>query len=276
MVSDERRRRYRRRTFFAIAASLIVVLFGGWLWLSSTNPFGSAEIATVQFATGDFNIGDILSEGENLEPSGPVALRMAGGQSVRIDGGTRLELLTASRLQLDSGAVYIDSGPPATAGAAIEIVTSLGVVREIGTQFEVRIADEAESMQVSVREGSVSISRDSETLSAARGEQLTLDRQGLAARSALAADAAHWSWVLDAAPPLEIEGRTLADYLDWVARETGWQIRYADEDLARSAEKILLHGTIEGLRPDESLGVILEGSGLYYLTADGAVLIARP
>ena len=85
-----------------------------------------------------------------------------------------------------------------------------------------------------------------------------------------------WLWILEAAPPIEIEGRSLASYLEWVARETGWRIRYADRDLERSAETILLHGTIEGLRPDESLGVILEGSGLYHLTEDGAVLIVRP
>jgi ferric-dicitrate binding protein FerR (iron transport regulator) len=276
MVAAERSRSSRRRTIYAIAASLIVLLLGGWFWLSGTNPFGSAEIATVQFATGDLTVGDILTEGEDLEPSGLVALRMAGGQSVRIDGGTRLQLLSSSRLQLDLGALYVDSGPSVPAGAVIEVRTPLGIVREIGTQFEIRITGEAESMQVSVREGSVTIEQEAETISAARGEQLTLDREGLIARSTLATDAAHWSWVLDAAPALEIEGRTLGHYLDWVARETGWQIRYADEELERSAETILLHGTIEGMRPDESLGVILEGSGLYYLTEDGAVLIARP
>ena len=104
------------------------------------------------------------------------------------------------------------------------------------------------------------------------GEKLADDHINIA----VAPDGTEWLWVLEAAPAIDIDGRSLAFYLDWVARETGWQIRYADEALERSAETIVLHGTIEDLRPDESLSVILEGSGLYHLTEDGAILIVRP
>ena len=89
-------------------------------------------------------------------------------------------------------------------------------------------------------------------------------------------DGPEWLWILEAAPALDIEGRSLASFLDWVSRETGWQVRYADEEIARSAQTISLHGTIEGLRPDESLGMILQGSGLDYRKDDGAVVVVRP
>ena len=53
-------------------------------------------------------------------------------------------------------------------------------------------------------------------------------------------------------------------------------LRYADEALARSARTIRLHGTIEGLRPDESVGMVLQGSGLDHRSEEGVLLIVRP
>jgi hypothetical protein len=80
--------------------------------------------------------------------------------------------------------------------------------------------------------------------------------------------------VLAAAPGLEIEGQTLRSYLDWVARETGWTVSFTDESLERSAATIILYGTIEGLNPEESLSVILPGSGLDYRVENGSLAIA--
>jgi ferric-dicitrate binding protein FerR (iron transport regulator) len=177
---------------------------------------------------------------------------------------------------LEQGAVYVDSGPSAPADTGLEIVTSFGVVREVGTQFEVRLDGEADTLHVRVREGSVSVRWDGESDAADRGETLTLRRDGSIVRGAVEPDGPEWAWVLAAAPSLDIEGRSLDSFLDWVARENGWQIRYADGALERSAGTIRLHGTIEGLRPDESLQAILEGSGLDHRTEDGVVLVFRP
>jgi hypothetical protein len=275
-VAAERGRRLRTRTAYAIAASLLVVMLGAWWWLAGKPSVAPAEIATVELSTGVVGVGDSLSQGDTLAAAGLVALRMAGGQSVRLEGGARLRFVSSSRLELERGAVYVDSGPSAAGDAGLEIHTPLAVVREIGTQYEVRLADEAQSVRVRVREGSVSVVRNGETHAAMRGEQLTLQRDGSVARAAVVPDGPEWLWILEAAPSLDIEGLSLASFLDWVSRETGWQVRYADEEIARSAQRISLHGTIEGLRPDESLGMILQGSGLDYRKDDGAVVVVRP
>jgi ferric-dicitrate binding protein FerR (iron transport regulator) len=276
MVAEERGRRFRRRATYAIAASLLIMLLGSWYWLASIGPSAPGSVATVELSTGSAVVGDTLGEGALLEPSGLVALRMARGQSVRIDEGSSLRLISDSRMELERGAVYIDSGPSIPAGATIEVQTAFGVVREIGTQFEVRLSEGAESLRVSVREGGITIAHDGSSQSVSGGERLTLNRDGEAMLDAIAPDSPAWFWVQEAAPAIEIEGRSLASYLGWVARETGWRIHYADDELARAVDSIMLHGTIEGLRPGESLGVILEGSGLIYLEEDGSILISRP
>jgi ferric-dicitrate binding protein FerR (iron transport regulator) len=299
LVTTERTRRRRLRVAQSLAASLLLALLGAWWWLAGRGPIESAEIASVDLSTGwveavrgsgpetgesfEIGVGDNLSNGltvatagtEHASP-GRVALRMARGQSVRLDAGTRIRFLSHSRLELERGAVYVDSGPSVSDDADLEILTPLGLVREIGTQYEVRLEDETDTVRVRVREGSVSVVRDGESHSAGRGEQLTLQRDGSVARSVVEPDGPEWLWVLATAPSLNIDGQSLGTYLDWVARETGWQVRYADEELEQSARTIRLHGTIDGLQPNESIGMILQGSGLDYRNEEGAILVVRP
>jgi ferric-dicitrate binding protein FerR (iron transport regulator) len=275
-VAAERGRTLRTRSIYALAASILIVLLGGWWWLADKPLTTPLEIATIELSTGAIGVGDSLFEGELLEAIGVVAVRMTGGQSIRVEDGTRLRFISSSLLELESGALYVDSDPSAVTTGKLEIGTSFGVVREIGTQYEIRISEVANNLRLSVREGSVSISTNGDSHSAARGEQLTLQSDGSVARATVAPDGPEWQWVLAAAPALEIEGLSLASFLNWISRETGWEVHYADEDIAASAQKISLHGTIEGLRPDESLGIILQGSGLDYRMDDGAVVIVRP
>jgi len=297
--AEQRGRKWRLRGAYALAASVLIVLLGGWWWLSHRAPGVAGGVATAELASGGVSAfsgagaadretispGDSLSVGAVVETAGPgdgeeeaglVALRWTGGESVRLDAGTRLRIVSPPRLELERGAVYVDSGPPETAGGDFEIATPLGTVREIGTQYEVRLQQRGDAMLVRVREGEVSVRRDGEAHSAARGEQLRLPRDGSVARTALKADDPAWLWVLEAAPPIEIEGRSLASFLNWAARETGREVRYADGALARSAETIRLHGAIEGLRPDEAVAVVLQGSGLDRRIENGVMLVFRP
>ena len=67
----------------------------------------------------------------------------------------------------------------------------------------------------------------------------------------------------------------MQSFLDWVARETALEVRY-HADIEASAPGIRLHGTIEHLRPDEALAVVLRGSGLDYRIEEGELLVLRP
>jgi hypothetical protein len=71
----------------------------------------------------------------------------------------------------------------------------------------------------------------------------------------------------------DLEGRTVQEFLDWVARETGWQIRFADDRLADSARKIVLHGGMGKLRPDRAPFAILPGAGLEGELRSGILIV---
>lgn len=269
-----------RRAYLAMAASLVLVLAAVWLYMSGRSPLASATVATIELLREDpgapparFDVGDELVAGAELSTVSSrarLALRMISGHSVRVDADSRVRLASAIRLELERGALYVDSGAEAAAHD-LEIVTPLGTVREVGTQYEVRVDG---MMRLRVREGSVSLSRSGQTFSAARGEQLTVDARGEVDRSTVAVAGPDWAWVLETAPSIEVEGRTLAAYLEWVSRETGWQVRYDDPALENLATEIV-YGSIDGLTPEASLEAVLPSSGLGHRLEDQTLVIVQ-
>lgn len=284
----------------AAAASLLVALAVGWWWLANRPSPAPVTIATVELIRGavrvegpaerrregplELAVGEALVAGAELAtvagsqgtPSA-LAVRLAGGQSLRLDAGSRVRIESETRIELRRGAVYVDSGPDPDAERAVTVATAYGEVYEIGTQFEVRLEEgKTPHLRVRVREGEVSVRWDGEVHPAARGEELTVAADGSVSRADVDPFGPVWDWILVAAPGLPIDGVLLPAYLEWVARETGWTVQYADAELARSAAGIRVYGSIEGVAPDESLGVVLPGSGLAYRLEEPVLWVERP
>lgn len=289
MARRERERsRFRRAVnVLAIAASLVLAITIGW-WLKPDGPVtGPAIVASVELLRGEVHFDGALVEGavelaagtvvettKTIDRSSGVAVRLSAGQSVRVDAGTRVRLVSGSSLELERGALYIDTVEAQM--AAVEISTPHGSVRDLGTQFEVRLGEAGEAeLTVRVREGGVELDRGAEHHPAVAGEQLDL-LDGTLERSEVAPSSSVWGWILEVTPAMELDGATLAAYLDWVSRETGRELHYASESLAEAAETILVHGSIEGMTPEESLEVVLPGSGLGYEVENGSLVIERP
>src|SRR6266850_8231164 len=276
-----------------IAAGLMAVAIGAGLWLHGRVRVTGAPAATIVRIGGRVLLhdggvaeaGGVLASGAGLTtgPDGRAALRLDDGPSIRLDAGTDLLLLSARAVELRRGAVYIDTGrsPKGTAGHAgsvegppspIEVRTSLGRVRDVGTQFEVRLADGA--LRVSVREGVAALARDDRTYDVPAGTRLRVDPGGAAQTGTVAVRGADWDWVLAVAPPFDLEGRTLGDYLDWLSRETGWKVAYAEPSIAASSGSVILHGSTSNLRPDQTPEAVLPTCGLRH-RLDGETLVVE-
>lgn len=285
------RRRPRRAArwnprLLALAATVAAAAVAGW-WLWSFAVTGTSGASGGGDAGPAARIESLAGEANGLAPGGTVpagatvetaagvaALRLAGGGSLRLDEGTRVVLVSPSEVRLDRGAVYLDSGAAPGAGSGpVEIRTRLGVVTEVGTQFEVRLLEEGEAVRVRVREGEVRIEGGAASASAMAGAELTVRAGGSVARGSIPVHGPAWSWTLKAAPPLEIEGRTLDQLLARVARETGWTVEYENEALAASAGSIRLHGDVGHLAPDQILDIVLPGAGLRHRVADGRLIV---
>ena len=122
-------------------------------------------------------------------------------------------------------------------------------------------------------EGSVEIDRAGRQLVGAAGEQLDIDAFGNVARSIIAADGEYWRWAEVLAPAPDIEGRPASVLLDWVARETGKSLHYADLVVKQRAASVRLHGNIRHLAPLDALDVMLATTDLDYVLSEGRIEI---
>jgi ferric-dicitrate binding protein FerR (iron transport regulator) len=214
---------------------------------------------------------DTLWVGDEIETGSTAraGLRMTSGASLRLDRTSRVRVLTERAVELRSGAVYADSGPGLP---SLEIHTSFGVVRDIGTQFEVRL--ESASLTVRVRSGLVALSRGSEVIPARPGTELNADAASVTSRE-LPPHASEWSWTIGVAPVFETDRRPLDVFLEHLSREQGWTVTYADPALAAAASGIILRGSLSGLDPRDALTVALSTSGLDYRLENGALRVLR-
>jgi len=225
-------------------------------------------------------VGDSLRAGSGVDTTagGRAALRLADAVSVRVDTGTRLRLESEATLVLEAGAIYVDSGASRGAGA-LEVRTRLGVARDIGTRFEVRLNGAA--LRVRVRDGLVQLTqnrpstelRAGQSHDAKPGDEVTLDEDGSAVRRSVPVYGADWDWAATLARPFELEGRTLREFLDWISEENGWQLRFADAAVEQKASDAILHGSIQGLTPDEALAAVLPPSGVEHQLEKGVLLV---
>ena len=226
--------------------------------------------------------GQALAAGSRIETTGEgttnrVALLLDGGTSLRLDHGSRVRLISATHLELEAGALYLDTGQEDR--PAVVVHTPYGTVTDIGTQFSVRLPTSAKGgspLLVRVREGAVEICAAADGAQALRaGTELLLTADGSQILRQITPYGPEWDWILDAAPRFEVEGMTLARFLSLVTRETGWSLRIDDPALAATTETTVLHGTTGSLRPDRAALAALAGAGLRGEVADGILTLSR-
>ena len=197
------------------------------------------------------------------------ALRTADGSSIRLDRSSHARLIGPRVIELVEGGVYIATSD---GSRGFEVRTPLGSVHDVGTRFEVRLAEA--SLRVRVRTGSVEIRRRDQIVPARAGTEATVTPGGIETRQ-MSTYGSDWEWTAGLAAPFAIEGRSLAAYLEHLAHEQGWTLRYADPALAQAASTIVLRGSVEGLGAEEALSVTLRTSGLEYRLRAGELLVSR-
>jgi len=271
------RRAARKRALVAaglLATAATLALAVGRFMMSgpTTVPLGEA-VAIVEHV-GDpashLRPGDSIRTGEWIETTAGARLSIRiDGASVRFDGASRARPLAAHVIELSAGALYIDTR---TDSAQFEVRTAWATARDIGTQFEVRLQDDA--VRVRVRSGMVELTDGARSVAADAGTEVTMSATGAVSRP-IALHGPEWDWTAGLAPELDIEGMALSEFLDRISREHGWRLQYGDAALAREASSIILHGSVAGLQPREALDVAITTSGLAYRLDDGILVVTK-
>src|SRR5262245_645737 len=265
-----RRRRLTVAVLFAAAASIVIaVTIWGPIRTPAPVQVAHTDYVTKQ-ATGLTAGGAVMSGSTVTTSIGTLAMTLTSGVHLRLDASSTVRLDSATVVVLERGAVYVDSAgahPTQPGVSPISIYTPAGVVRDIGTQFIVRL--DGTGIRVRVRDGEVRVTyANGAEARAGAGEELFLRTDGSdrsISHSASAATGSAWAWAEGAAPPFSVDGKTLGEFLDWVSREGAWTVTFADSRLSAEARATVIHGRPEllsGLTPAEALDVVLPTCGL--------------
>ena len=110
-----------------------------------------------------FTAGSTVMSGSTVTTSaGTLAMTLTSGVHLRLDASSTARVDSASDIALERGAVYVDSAgahPTQPAASSISIHTPAGLVRDIGTQFQIRIEARLDGpgIRIRVRDGQVHV-----------------------------------------------------------------------------------------------------------------------
>ena len=266
--------KHREHVWILWAGAAAVLVFAIALMARWTPPVAQQEeLARVARAAGEVEVatGDIwrplaeararLTPGIKIrtQADGRVALTLAGGESLRLAGGTEVMLDAPGRPYVPGGTIYVDSGARPS-GSHLEVVTAVATARDVGTQFEVAVT--GAELRLRVREGMVALDHGGESLRGQAGEQIAIDGQGGISRASIATHDAAWQWAEAIAPMPDMDGKPAADLISWVARETGRKLAYESPLVEQRASAVILHGDIRNLSPMAALEAMLATTDL--------------
>lgn len=284
------RHRSRRRNLarLAIAATVLLAAF------VSFNLFRTNGVAPPRVAMIDKSFGSIYLIGERSElletgdlesivagqvvktgAASGLGLATSSGASLRVDQDTRIEFVDESTVRLQAGRIYVDTNPATITGVdsgTVRVVTSQGQVTHLGTQF--MTAFNGTELSVSVREGRVAIDGTYHDATVTPGRRIVLRGSQRPEITNIAAYGDAWRWTEDMAPSADFDGRSIYEFLQWVARETGYAIRFETPDAERVAHDFKLRGTVQ-TSPTKALHLWMMTVDLAYRMEDGVIFISE-
>ncbi|MCB1683958.1 MAG: FecR family protein [Pseudomonadales bacterium] len=228
---------------FAVAASVLFAVVVAYYFAGAGIGGHDAAAARIAFASGGYTVrgsaskpdAEWIAPGTIVQTStqGRVLLELSDGVTVRIDQLSSATFHSGREVWLHRGRIYVD----AAGAGSLQVTTPNASIRDIGTQFEVSL--DGERLTIAVREGDVEVSTSSELIRAGvregMGEMIALDGMTLADRTSIAPTDPHWQWTQSARPLFSLGGRSVAEYLDWVARETGQRLVFESELVRQQA-----------------------------------------
>jgi hypothetical protein len=263
----------RRWMWGALAAAMsLTVIALGWFAQRAGAPDvlgsmsrldrGSAQVRFSLVRHRVLTVGDELRAGDTLTARGSTLVLLSGGGTLRIAANSVIDVRSADEICLESGLIYVDLPSASIPSGGLHVLTQAGTLEHVGTAFEVLSGEQL--VRVRVREGRVRLrSAVSDVVAVAGTELLATPGDGVS-RHSIATYGPEWQWVSALAPDYEIEERPLLDFLQWVSREVGRHLDFADAPAREVAEHAILHGTVRGQPPLQALANVLPTTSLVY------------
>ncbi|NIB40746.1 hypothetical protein HBA55_14185 [Pseudomaricurvus alkylphenolicus] len=258
------------------AAAVVLIGFFGLLIAYAPKDAPRTAIGHLVFASGSYRVE--TSQGDNqpiivgsrlqTEDDGYLMFGLGSTTRIRLDHDTSVVVDSQRQLRLDQGRIYVDSPGESE---SLEVITALGAITDVGTQFSVAIA--ADTLTVAVREGLVQVAlpKDDLLMEAAEGQGGLISVRGsqVVDQSPLPSTDQSWQWIQLATKEFDLSSSNLHDFLVWASREAGLELHFTNDAVRMAASHTRLHGDIRGLSAMDAVSVVLA-------TTDFVRLDSRP
>jgi len=271
---------------YAAAASLLALTLTGVSWFSGAGRADHGEPAArlVQFeAPGVLEVhtlrrdtsltdGTVLRSGRTYRANGQALLDLEDSGNLRVASDSEFAIVARDVVRLNRGEIYVDIPPGTHTRAAFIVRTAAGEFRHVGTQFALAIIHGQTRLRV--REGSVQwLAADGESTVQA-GTEVVFSNGTKSVERPIDSSGTEWDWTATTTPDFEIDNRPLAEFLEWVARESGRKLILADDLARKKAESIRMHGSVHGLAPMQALSAVMAATELRYDLPAGQVRVS--
>ena len=280
--------RQRRRMLLAGVAAVASVALGALLHVheGATSP-PSTVIASLAYAQGEVQLHSTYAPGPNPRDratrnqlhagdeivtgaDGGARIAASSGVVLRVAANTALRWRSAGELELQRGAVYIDSG---SRHASLKVHTAFGNVSHLGTRYLVRT--DADTLHVVVRDGLITLAAHGAETQAGGHERLDVGTDGRVLRSIAPPYGEEWAWSDALGARFNVDGRSLDEFLTWASSESGRRLEYEDDAVRDAATHTVLHGQSAVLAPEEALTVILPTTDFSARVVGERIIVTR-
>lgn len=277
----------QQRRWLAAAAVLVCAVSAGWLTLNlggSTNITtnnSAPVVATITQLQGAVALNEVTVDRQasgiaaqihtkdvlRSRDDGGLRIQLHNGISLRVAANTELRWLAADSLQLVQGAIYVDSHANV---APLTVHTVRGEITHLGTRYLVNVNQQ--SLHVAVREGQVSVHAGNDQITVGALQQVHMNVDGYIARSDVQLSDATWQWADTLAESFALDNHSVAEFLQWVANETGSEVNYANPAVKAAASTTVLHGQPIAQAPLQALKPVLVTTD-FHVAIEGRQLV---
>jgi hypothetical protein len=194
-------------------------------------------------------------------------LHFASGAELRLAQSTSVKFLAADRFELLSGRVYIDTHNRAD----ITVVTSIGEIADIGTQYSVTQAPDG--LDVAVRSGSAVLTTSSKRYQADADPTsagiIQVTTAGVVSQRQEPKSASRWDWIHTT--HTGYSSHEVSQVLTQIAQDLGVALHYASVGDQATLANVTYAGDLSEMEPKQALKLVALSSGIRW-TLDTAML----
>jgi ferric-dicitrate binding protein FerR (iron transport regulator) len=268
---------------FAVAAAVLVAAAGVAWWLArpptpglllgsvSRTEKGALSVLSARIPRRNATQGGELRVGDRVTAEGSALIALVRGGTLRISARSELAVNSTSQIWLERGLIYLDIPSASGAGNPLSIVTSAGTIEHLGTEFEV--LSDGQAVRVRVREGRIRFVGRTTTVEAGAGTELLAAPGKAIVQRPIETYGRDWLWTAALAPDYEIEGSSLIQFLQWVSRELGRPLNFADANARQIADRTILHGSVRHQAPIDAMSNVLATTSLSYEIRGDAIWV---